>query len=555
MKRFVFQFLFLVLLSGSKAFAAGLKVILVSPELTGIHETGGLAHAVTGLAEGLQEEAYKAEVLMPFILGMKDPAVKSSARETGWKYNVGLDYRNGQAHKHSEFSALKAQGTTTPLTFLRHNASDEHNYFNNNREIPGVAKNPYGQEQFIGEAFGAFSKAAAEYILAHHYDIVILNDWTTGLIATHLAEAKAAGRRTPKVIFAVHNLAYQGLFPKALVDFLGLSESHYTSKGYEFYEKVSFLKAGLKYSDMIYTVSPQYASEIATPRFGSGLDGVIREKSIQYRMAGILNGIDNHEWDPSKAHEGLQFTFTEKDLNGKAKGKAFIQQNFGLQVNSEIPVFVLTSRMAEQKGFEYLLDSIEKAAQHLNAQWIVHGEGQSEYIGKMKEIANKYPNKVRYIEGKFSRLVEKQLIRYADFFVNGAWFEPCGLNQMFSLRTGTLPVVSAVGGLLNSVRHMQTGILFSIVPGQDGSAYDKVASKESAFQAFEKAVDLYKDKKKIQEMRYQAMKENNSWNNRVRVEFRQLFDYVINEGYNKMPLQSWKLMTLKTRAPICSKVH
>lgn len=495
------------------------RILLISPEQTSILQTGGLSHATTGLARALNEQGLRAEVLMPGYLQMNSGPLT----ETGERLTVPLDWRDGQPRKQSRFSVLRNQDPSNPTVFLRHDSlPQELNYFDNRSD---GGKKFYAPEPIIGEVFGAFGKAAADYALSQKYDIVILNDWTTGLTALHLAEAKARGEAVPKVIFAIHNIAYQGLFPRSLADFLGLNPRHFSIDGYEFFDKMSFLKAGLQFSDMIYTVSSQYAKEIATPRFGAGLDGLIRRKTAEGRVTGILNGILNSEWDPVRKVPGLEFEFSAEDLRGKGRGKAAVQSEMGLPVRPDVPLFILTSRLAEQKGFEYLITAIEDVLKEGRSQWIVSGDGDARYIESLKELERRYPESFRF--RPFSGLLEKQLTRYGDFFVNGAWFEPSGLNQLFSLKNGTIPVVSAAGGLLESVKDGQTGLHFKIIEGQDGIPYDRAATARSAAEAFRRAIRIHANPAQLHDMRTRAMAEDHSWTHRVRTEMRSLFSRVL----------------------------
>lgn len=492
------------------------RILMVSPEQTGILQTGGLSHATTGLAVSLNATGIPTEVLMPYYLQMQG----DKPQPTGEVFNVGLDYRGTDyPHKSVSFTAHRTEGATHRTTFLRHE-SVQQNYFDN-RTDDGKSRS-YAPDYHIGEAFGAFAKAAAEYILTHNYDIVILNDWTTGMIAVHLEEARRAGVRVPKVVTAIHNIAFQGVFSKGLADFLGLSERHFNAEhGYEFWGKMNFLKADLQYSDMIYTVSKQYAQEIATPRFGAGLDGVIRQKMTEGRVTGILNGILDHEWDPRRPKPGLAQTFSADDLEGKRRGKVDLQNEFRLPVRADVPVFILTSRMAEQKGFEYLIPAIARTAERSEAQWIIIGDGDAKYIQAVKELESRFPDRLRY--RPFSNHFEAMLTRYADFFVNGAWFEPSGLNQFFALKNGTIPVVSEAGGLADSVKPGQNGIRFAIEPQADGTGYDTAATAEAAQRAFQEAIALYRDPERLNSMRVRGMSENNSWDGRIRSDFMALF--------------------------------
>lgn len=492
------------------------RVLMVSPEQTGVLQTGGLSHATAGLTASLNQDGVRTEVLMPFFLEMQ--GAKPVA--TGETINVGLDYRGGEhPHKSSAFSVHRGGTAANPTIFLRHETAQQ-NYFDNRTN--GVGPKFYAPEAHIGESFGAFAKAAAEYILTRNYDVVILNDWTTGLIALHLDEARRAGVKTPKVVFAIHNIAYQGLFPKSLADFLGLDGRHFNAeRGFEFWGQMNFLKAGLQYADMIYTVSKQYAQEIATARFGAGLDGVIRQKMMEGRVTGILNGILDHEWDPRREKEGLAHRFSADDMSGKARGKAEMQAEFGLPVRAQAPIFILTSRLAEQKGFEYLVDAIRATAASADAQWIITGNGDAKYVDALKALETQFPERVRY--RPFTNHLEAQLTRYGDFFVNGAWFEPSGLNQFFALKNGTIPVVSEAGGLADSVKPGVNGLRFQIVPKADGTGYEIDATSESARRAFQEAIELYRDPARLEQMRRQGMAENNSWTGRIRSEFLGLF--------------------------------
>ncbi len=496
------------------------KVLVVSHEQTGILQTGGLAHATTGLVDGLNADGIKTEVLMPHYTGMSAPSMLF----TGKQFQVGLDWHFGHPQKMTLFSLHESLDHRKPTLFLKHDQkSRERNYFDN--QVSVGKPSSYGPIEHIGESFGAFAKAAADFILTQRYDIVILNDWPTGPIAMHLLEAKKRGLRVPKTLFAIHNLAFQGVFPKSLSDYLGLTERHFSVDGMEYWGQMNFLKAGLQHSDMIYTVSPQYANEIATPRFGAGLDGVIRQKRDENKVTGILNGIDVAEWDPSVKGAGLEWSFDKHDISGKAQGKAELQKRFGFEPSASTPLFALTSRLAEQKGFAYLIDSIEMALQHQSGQWIVLGDGDTGYVERLQDLARRYPHKMHF--SHFSSLLEKQSIRYSDFFVNGAWFEPSGLNQMFALANGTIPVVSASGGLLDSVRDGIDGILFSIVHGADDRPYDVGGTILSAYSAFERAHALFKQPKKIKQMRLAGMSVDNSWGARVKTKFRPLFEHLL----------------------------
>lgn len=495
-----------------------IRVLIVSPEQSGVLQTGGLAHATSGLAISLNTHGVYAEVLMPYYLDME----ARDLRDHGERIQVLLDWHQGQAYKTSQFSVLTNVNPRNPTSFLRHETNDV-NYFDNRND--GGPKT-YGPSFHSGEAFGAFGKAAAEYILRNSYDLVILNDWTTGLVAYHLDQARRAGVRVPKVIFAIHNIAYQGIYPESLSRFLGLNPRDFDPwRGFEFWGNMSFLKAGLQYSDMIYTVSKQYAEEIATPRFGAGLDGLISYKKSEGKVVGILNGILDHEWDPRVARPELPWTFSSEEMSGKYEGKAALQKELGLPVRPDLPLFILTSRLAEQKGFEYLVHVIDATSSQFGIQWVISGNGDERYAQNLRELELRFPDWVRY--RGFSSLLEAKLTRYGDFFVNAAWFEPSGQNQFFALKNGTIPLVSEAGGLKDSVKDGQNGISFPIEPGPDGQGYDVEKTKSSLIRAIEKALDLFRDRPRLRNMQTNGMTENHSWSSRIEQEFEKLFQQVL----------------------------
>lgn len=533
MKKTLFSLVFLFALAGSVVYFSDscraeiadrpLHVWVVSPE-GGFFKTGGLGPATDGLAKALNKAGVWTDFIMPYYMEADTPKTVPVANEI----KVPLDFINGVPHKTSRFSVHSTVDYLPHTFLLRHeNDANQQNYFDNRRQ--GIMPKFYGPENIIGEAMGAFARAAANFILsrADQIDVVILNDWTTGLIAYHLEQARERGLKVPIVWFAIHNIAYQGQFPHSLVDFLGIPETFSTDKGIEFWGKMNMLKAGIQYSDKVYTVSNNYAEEIATSRFGAGLEGLIQRKRLEGRMMGIPNGIDREEWDPTVKKPGLEWTFSSGDLTGKSAGKAALQEELGLSADGDAPLFILTSRLVEQKGFNYVIDAIAQAAAS-HSHWLIIGDGDPNYIRQLQELEQRYPDKVRY--RPFSAALEARATRYADYFLNAAWFEPCGLNQLFALLNGTIPVVSRVGGLADSVQHGETGILFDIIPQEGtGAMYDKEATIHSLVNAIHSALELYNDKAALQKMRMAGMGVDNSWLERVQNKFLPLFKSLVKK--------------------------
>lgn len=522
-----------------------LKILIVSPEQNEIFQTGGLAHATTGLAQAFNNSGIQADVLMPYYYDLHPKAHPS---ETGAELVVPLDWKDGVAQKSVRFHMYQQEHKGTQTFFLKHEPQwQAGNYFYNPRQA-GQAKY-YTPNDVMGEAFGAFARAASQFILQNNYDLVILKDWTTGLIAAELKDAKEAGIQVPKTIFIIHNIAFQGIFPKDLHRFLGLPNHHLrTDGGYEYYDQVSFLKSGLQYSDHVSTVSPRYAEEITTKTFGMGMEGLVRSKLNEFRLTGILNGINESAWDPAQPETSeVPYPFSVQDLRGKAKGKSKTQEQFNLPKKANVPLFVLTSRVAEQKGFEYLIGAIDEVARTTPAQFILAGDGDPNYIRRLEDLQARFPTKVRY--EAFSPELEKQLMAYADFFINAAWFEPCGLNQFFALKNGTLPLVSQVGGLVDSVVHGKTGWLFPIVPGEGGH-YDTLATQQEVVQAIRNAVQTFKkNPSQLHEMKLRAMKGHYSWGQRLTSEYLPLVKYVLSDGSDKLQKLTYQPTSKNPLAP------
>lgn len=329
--------------------------------------------------------------------------------------------------------------------------------------------------------------------------VVHCNDWQTGLVPALLARD---GSR-PAVVFSIHNMAYQGLFSRATFVKLGLPPDLWSIRAMEFYGRFSFIKGGLVFADMLSTVSPSYAREILTPRFGFGLEGVLAERAD--RLVGILNGVDYHAWDPARDPLIAQ-TYDAERLPLKAANKAALQQAFNLPVQAQIPLIGMIGRLVEQKGFDLMLDALPELID-LEAQWVVLGRGEQRFEQALRDAAAAYPQKVAVQIG-FDEGLAHRVEAGADMFLMPSRFEPCGLNQMFSLRYGTVPIVHRTGGLADTVvdatdqnieRGVATGFVF------DDSTPDALAM------AVQHALQRYRDSDIWVRLMVNGMRQNFSW--------------------------------------------
>lgn len=282
--------------------------------------------------------------------------------------------------------------------------------------------------------------------LAWQPDVVHCNDWQTGLVPALLS----TGTPRPATVFTIHNMAYQGVFPAATFESLAtqlqLPRSLWNIHGVEYFNQLSFIKGGIAYADMLTTVSPTYAHEICTAEFGYGLAGLLTHRAD--RLTGILNGIDYSIWDPS--HDPLiAKTYNDKTFDAKLANKAALQQQYALPVNPAIPVIGSIGRMVEQKGVDLILAMLDELLEH-DVQVVILGSGETRYEKQFAEFAKRHPKKIA-VRTKFSEETAHLIEAGADIFLMPSRFEPCGLNQLYSLRYGTCPIVRRTGGLADTV--------------------------------------------------------------------------------------------------------
>lgn len=315
-----------------------------------------------------------------------------------------------------------------------------------------ISGNPYqepsGADRENNHArYAEFSRIAAELaqgkIGRKTYDIVHAHDWQAGLVSAYLnAEPKC----DVKTVLTIHNLAFQGLFPKHIFSNLGLPDSLYSPAGLEYWDKVSYLKGGIAYSDHVTTVSPSYALEIQSDEGGMGFGGMLRAKSDA--LSGILNGVDLDVWNPETDND-IFHAFEAGDKDGKAKNKAALQKSLGLRVDPKAPLFCVISRLTTQKGLDLLASMTDFIALN-GAQLALLGSGDSAIEQAFLDAAEKHPTEIAVTIGYNEPLAHK-LQAGADAIFIPSRFEPCGLTQLCAMRYGTVPIVGRVGGLNDTI--------------------------------------------------------------------------------------------------------
>jgi starch synthase len=459
-----------------------MEILFVASEVAPFSKTGGLGDVAGALPRALAARGHAVSVVTPRY-GSIDPA--------RW----GLKPLHRAIQVRGEATTLWVKQDRAPIYFVEHER-----LFGGRRGLYAERGADYGDnaERFAYLARAALAVPAA---LRLRPRIVHANDWQTGLLPfllrhEHGRDPALAGART---VFTIHNLAYQGLFPKSVVPVLGLPWDVFRFEAMEFWDRLSFMKAALTSADALTTVSPSYAKEILTPEFGAGLDAVLRHRSKD--LTGILNGIDTHEWDPA-TDPHLPAHFGAEALAGKAACKAALQRELGLPVRLDVTLLALVSRLAEQKGVDLVAAALPTLLEQ-EVQVALLGSGDRRYEEALARAARDRPDRLAARIG-FDEGLAHRIEAGGDAFLMPSRFEPCGLNQMYSLRYGTVPVVRAVGGLEDTVQDYDgwnagTGFKF------------KDYSPHALTVAVRRALDVWRDRRAWAGLVRRGMAEDNSW--------------------------------------------
>ena len=394
-----------------------MKILFASSEIFPYAKSGGLADVASSLPKALNKELNISSV-MPFYGFMKRESFTQTDIE--FKLNLGGIYY--------KIEVLTIKNAEVKTYFIK-------------APLLSDTQNLYGDEEPYANndiRFGIFSASVAKLAETLHVELVHLNDWHCALSAFWLKNSSV------KTVFTIHNLAYQGIFEKNTLARLGIDYSHFNYQDLEFWGKCNFMKAGIRYSDIITTVSPSYAKEILTPKFGCGLDGFLN--FYKKKLYGILNGIDTDIFNP-KTDKALFENYDKNSIEKKLINKTELLKKTKLK-NPNLSLFIMVSRLVEQKGFDILLDSMDKLLkERLNLLLLV--DGDSRYKKALMEIKKRYKN-FDLIFG-YDENLSHQIYASGDFLLMPSVFEPCGLNQMIAFRYGTIPIVHSVGGLKDSV--------------------------------------------------------------------------------------------------------
>jgi starch synthase len=458
------------------------RVLHLTAELWPYARTGGLGQAVAGLAEYQAASGTESHVVLPLYreararAGKLEPLCNPFTVESGGR--------------REEVRCWRQVRDDYPHTlFLEHNPSFDRAgiYGENGLDYPDNAKR-----------FALFASAAIEIArrIGDGGNLILhAHDWHAALVPVFLRRVYRGEpelQRFPSVL-TVHNGGFQGVFPYRVLSEIGLPQDMWSPDFMEWYGRVNFLKGGLRYADMVTTVSPTHAFELLTDVGGFGLQHSFR--ALGDRLVGIRNGIDVDNWDPANDPD-IAARFTADDMSGKILNKAALQEIWGLPRRGNIPVFGMSARLVAQKGLDQIVAS--QSLRQLDAQFLFLGAGEAQFENALRGLAARYPDRIA-VNTAFTDTLEHQLLAGADFLMMPSLYEPCGLTQMRAQLYGALPVARRVGGLADTIEDGVTGILYD---AYSPDAFDR---------AVERAVTLYQDRSWFIELAKGAMRKDFSW--------------------------------------------
>jgi starch synthase len=476
--------------------AVPLKIAVLASEAVPFVKSGGLADVAGGLPKALRALGHDAIVILPKYSHL------DVARLDLCSFLNPLGVWMGNTEEWCAVETLTHAGV--PFYFIEFNRYFDRFGLYHDRELEKYSDN--------GCRFGFFTRAALQLCrdMGFAPDIVHVHDWPTALAPAYLKiwhwnDAILGGAAS---VLTIHNLAHQGKWPVADYDYLGLQPTNFTGDKFEDFGEINFLKGGIHYADIVTTVSPTYAMETRSPPGGEGLAPYLNNKGEDYW--GILNGVDYDEWNPA-VDPLIPEQYASQSMSGKAICKQQLQHRFMLEVNPDVPLIGVVSRLSAQKGLDLLSQTIERIVADMQVQFAVLGSGEKDLEWYFGPLPGRYPGRIGSYIG-YSEELAHWIEAGSDFFLMPSRFEPCGLNQMYSLKYGTLPIVRATGGLNDTVEQYneRTG---------EGTGFKFWEPSASAlYYTVGWAVSTYYDRKEhMQKMIAAAMSQDLSWEHSARI--------------------------------------
>jgi len=485
-----------------------LKILIVASEVVPFAKTGGLADVAGALPKTLFSLGHDVRVVMPryYVVDRQKYSLQPIEGELGVPMGSMGEMWCGAYEG-------KLPNSDVPIYFI------EHEGFFGRKGLYNDGHYSYGDND---NRFVFFSKAAMQLCKKIDFkpDILHANDWHTASLPILLNTSFANDEFFEKTasILTIHNLQYQGHFYKGLMDVMGVPWEEFNPLSLESFGGVNLLKGGITHCDMLTTVSPKYAEEIQTKAFGWGLEHHIQGHS--HKLIGIINGIDYDEWNPS-CDSYIKATFSADDLSGKAECKQALQQQFGLPERDDVPLIGFVGRLAEQKGIA-LIAHVIGGLMHLDLQIVLLGAGEMWAERFFSDIVNRYPDKFACYIG-YNNAIAHQIEAGSDFFLMPSLFEPCGLNQLYSLSYGTLPIVRATGGLDDTIEN------YDPKTGEGTGFKFEFATGDALYGTVKWAVDTwYENPEHIIAMKKRAMKQHFGWDDSAK-DYEKVYYYALGK--------------------------
>ncbi|MBE9504900.1 MAG: glycogen synthase GlgA [Proteobacteria bacterium] len=466
-----------------------MNIVIVTPEVTPFSKTGGLADVCGALGKELVKLGHRVKTFSPFYKCVKDE--KFEAVDTGNRVEIHLG------------------GKTFLAEIWR---SGDHYFIGEESFFFRDAFYGDGEKDYKDNAlrFTFFSKATLETLITfgEKVDIVHCHDWQTGLIPYYLKKEYKVNKvlRNAASVFTIHNLAYQGLFPRSIMETIDLPASLFNHHQLEFYDELSFIKGGLVFADILTTVSKKYSLEIQEAYMGCGLESVLQKRKGD--LFGIINGVDYDDWNP-ETDKLIPATYSARDLRGKRRCKRSLKKYFKLSGHADLPVIGMVSRLDSQKGFE-IIEAAENGLMKLPLQFVFLGSGSKKIQAYLEDLADRYPDKVALHIG-YSEALAHLIEAGSDLYLMPSRYEPCGLNHFYSLKYGTIPIVRATGGLDDAIINYSSS-------RKSGNGFKfRAFSSSSLVKTIKRAIDLYSnDKESWEKLQKSVMLEDRSWEKSIK---------------------------------------
>ena len=464
-----------------------MEIVFVASEMAPFAKTGGLADVIGSLPRELVKRGHRVSVFLPKYKNITRKGFPLKQAVKAIEIPVGFETEAGSVW-------------TCPFNGVTVYFVDRADYFDRD-ELYGT---PAGDYPDNDRRFTFFQRLVLEALkrLNLKPDVIHCHDWQTGLIPAYLKTLYRSDSffKKTKTIFTVHNLSYQGNFPPDSMSLTGLSFDEFRYERLEFYGKVSFIKGGLIYSDLVTTVSERYAKEIQTQEMGCGLEGTLATRKDD--LFGVVNGIHSEDWDPARDAE-VPVHFNSRDLVGKKACKKALQQENRISQESDRPLFAFIGRLIPQKGIDLVIQVVEDMVAQ-NWQLVLLGTGLEEYHKALRIFGKRHPKHIG-LNITFDLKMAKRIYAGADMLLMPSHFEPCGLGQMIALRYGTVPVVRATGGLYDTIQE------FNPKSGKgNGFRFSGYSAKE-LFETMNQAVDVFRDARLWAKLMRNGMACDCSW--------------------------------------------